>query len=382
VLSHDLSSPEDLPNFFRSAVDGYAIKAKDSFGASESLPALFELVGEVTMGRAPTLFVEDGHAVKISTGGMMPEGADGVEMVEYCHSLDETTIEVNRAISPLENVIQQGDDVRQGSTVLQEGHRLRPQDLGLMAALGIAKAKVYRKPVVAIVSTGDEIVPVEKEVEPGLVRDVNRYTLGAFCRTLGADAVYLGLCPDDPDRLQEIVRRGLRTADTVWISGGSSVGTKDLTLKVFESLEDFELLAHGISMSPGKPTIIGRSGSRPVIGLPGHVASALVVAQIFLAPLIHRLAGQRDPMKGTHTLVEARLTRNVESVSGREDYVRVKLRREGNTWLAEPIFGKSGLISTLVIADGLLRVERNREGVYQDERVEIMIFSANGGSPL
>ena len=374
VLSKALISPENLPGFPRSAMDGYAVRAKDTFGANESLPALFEVTGEILMGHAPQMIVREGHAVRISTGGMLPEGADGVVMVEYCHLLDERTLEINRAISPLENIIQPGDDFKLGATILKRGHRLRSQDLGVMAGLGQAEISVYTRPRVAIISTGDEIVSIDKQPLPGQVRDINRYTLGAFCQRHGAEPIYLGLCPDDFDPLKKVIEQALGQADTVWISGGSSVGTRDLTLNVFESLEGFELLVHGISISPGKPTIIGRSISRPIIGLPGHVASALVVAEIFMTRLISRLSGQSGSFGKGQTRVEAELTQNIESASGREDYIRVKLFRDGKTLFAEPIFGKSGLISTLAEADGLIQIPMNTEGLYQGHKVMVVSF--------
>jgi molybdopterin molybdotransferase len=306
----------------------------------------------------------------------LPEKADGVVMVEHTHLLDANTLEVSRAISPLENTIQPGDDVRRGQIVLRKGHVLRPQDLGLLAGLGQAEVTLYPKPRVSIISTGDELVSINDHPKPGQVRDINRYTLGAFCRRAGADPVHMGLCSDNFESLKERVENAIRMSDTVWISGGSSVGTRDLTLKVFEGLRDFELLVHGISISPGKPTIIGRSGSTPVIGLPGHVASALVVAEVFLTRLISRLSGCNNTDGGFHAQVEAILSRNIESASGREDYIRVKLTQQGERLLAEPIFGKSGLISTLVEADGLIRIDINAEGVYEGQRVKVLL---NGG---
>jgi len=375
VLSRDLTSPEDLPSFYRSAMDGYAVRAKDTFGASESLPALFALAGEVHMGRGPEAAVAAGQAVRLSTGGMLPPGADAVVMVEYCHPMDEKTLEVCRSVSPLENVIQPGDDFRKGATIFVKGDVLRPQDIGLIAGLGIREFHVYRKPKVAILSTGDEIVPVDASPGPGQVRDINRHTIEAFCRRNGAEPLYAGLCADRFDLLREMVERALKEADTLWISGGSSVGTRDLTLKVFETLPRFELLVHGISISPGKPTIIGRCGNKPVIGLPGHVASALVVAEVFLTRLIHRLSGRRPGARWHQHAVRAVLARNIESASGREDYVRVRLTENAAGLIAEPVFGKSGLISILVESHGLVRVDMNTEGLYEGQEVEVRIFS-------
>ena len=379
VLSEDVISPEDLPGFHRSSMDGYAVKAKDTFGATETLPAMLEVRGEVTMGQMPRMAVEPGETVKISTGGMLPDGADGVVMVEYCHVLDENTIEVGHAISPLENVILPDDDFKKGSSVLIKGSTLRPQDLGVVAGLGLSQVSVYKKPRVAIISTGDEVIPIAQRPKPGQVRDINTYTLSAFCWQLGAVSMTLGLCGDDFEELRAMVEKGLREADTVWISGGSSVGTRDLTLKVFESFDKVELLVHGISISPGKPTIIARVGPKAIFGLPGHTASAMVVAEIFLAPFLARLSGEGNFPESLNGEMEAELSRNIESASGREDYIRVKLESKEGRLIAEPIFGKSGLISTLVEADGLVRVRRNTEGLYQGQKVKVMIFKPKKG---
>ncbi len=378
ILRRDILSNEDLPHFPRSVMDGYAVRAKDTFGAGESLPAFLKIGGEVLMGQDSGTVVGEGQAIRISTGGMLPENADGVVMVEHTHLLDEDTLEVSRAISPLENIIQPGDDIRKGATVLRKGHTLRPQDLGLLAGLGLTDVSVFAKPRVAIISTGDEIVSINDHPGPGQVRDINRYTLGAFCRRAGAVPEYMGLCPDNFRRMKEMVENAVSHSDTVWISGGSSVGTRDLTLKVFEELNNFELLVHGISVSPGKPTIIGRVGSKPVIGLPGHVASALIVAEVFLTRLISRLSGREDPHEGLQAQVQAVLSQNIESKSGREDYIRVRLVKHGETYIAEPVFGKSGLISTLVEADGLICIDMNTEGFYEGQSVTVFLRGGIG----
>lgn len=380
VLSRRIVSPEDLPGFFRSTMDGYAVRARDTFGAGESLPALLEVIGEVRMGEVPDAILGQGQAMKISTGGMLPEGADGVVMVEYCHLMDKETLEVGRAVSPLENVIQPGDDIGRGAAVLPKGHRLRPQDLGVLAGLGFSRIWVYRKPRIAVISTGDEIVSVEERPGRGQVRDINRYSLGAFCLEEGATPVCLGICPDDFASMKTLVQKGLDTADAVWLSGGSSVGTRDLTLKVFETLDQFELMVHGISISPGKPTIVARSGVKPLVGLPGHVASALVVAEIFMRPLLTRLTGFSPSGSIRRGLPRARLSRNIESKSGREDYIRVRLYMEGQVLTAEPIFGKSGLISPLVEGDGMVKVDMNTEGLYEGDEVEVRPFGGIGGA--
>jgi len=374
-LSRDIISPEDLPGFYRTSVDGYAVKAQDTFGATESLPAFLEIAGEVLMGDAPDITLSRGKAIKISTGGMLPSGADGVVMLEYCHNLDNSTIEVSRAISPLENVISPGDDIKKGAIAFHARRKMRPQDIGLLAGLGIKDVPVFRRPRVAIISTGDEVIPIEKEPGPGRVRDINSYTLNAFCREQGAEPVILGLCRDNFNDLKILVEKGLSCADTLFISGGSSVGARDMTLKVLGSFDHMEILAHGISISPGKPTIIAKVGNRAVFGLPGHVASAMVVAEVFLKEFIRRLSGGSRDDTVLNRSIRAFLSRNIESKSGRDDFIRVRIENDNGRPLAVPVFGKSGLISTLVNAHGLIRIDRNSEGAYQGQVVDVMLFN-------
>lgn len=380
ILSTEIIAEEDLPEFTRSSMDGYAVRAKDTFGASESLPAFLDITGEVAMGRSPEGAVAPGKAVRISTGGMIPQGADAVVMLEYCHTLDDKTIEVTKVVSPLENVISPAEDFKKGAIVFQKGHALRPQDLGLLAGLGIQDIKVFKRPRIAIISTGDEIVPIDKVPEPGQVRDINSYTLSAFCRQAGAVTINLGLCRDNFSDLRTMVAGGLDLCDTLWISGGSSVGARDMTVKVLESFDDMELLAHGISISPGKPTIIARIGNKAVFGLPGHVASAMVIAEVFLNPFLSRLSGEKGPLEGTHFYLLAELERNIESASGRDDYIRVKLVNRDGRYFADPVLGKSGLISTLVEAHGLVKIDRNTEGLYKGQTVNVMLFKSFKGA--
>jgi len=381
VVSKEIIAPEDLPEFARSTMDGYAVRARDTYGASESLPAFLEMSGEVIMGQAPTGAVTPGKAIRISTGGMMPDGADAVVMIEYCRGLDDTTIEVSRAVSPLENVIRPGDDLKKGTVIFGRGVILRSQDIGMLAGLGIETVALFKKPKVAIVSTGDEVIPIDQRPGPGEVRDINSYSLNAFCASARATPISLGLCKDDFSDLKAMVARGLEMADTLLISGGSSVGARDITVKVLESFPDMQLLVHGISISPGKPTIIARIGDKAVFGLPGHVASAMVVAEVFLTPFLARLAGDAAAFEDDHFYLEAELTRNVESAGGRDDYIRVKLDKKDGRYFAEPIFGKSGLISTLVEAHGLVKIDRNTEGLYQGQMVPVMLFKPMKGKP-
>jgi molybdopterin molybdotransferase len=339
-----------------------------------SVIPFLELAGEVVMGREPQGSVIPGQAMRISTGGMIPEGADAVVMLEYCHSIDEKNIEVSRTVAPLENIIGKGDDFRKGALIFKKGTVLRPQDIGLLAGLGTQKISVYQKPKVGIISTGDEVISIDQKPGPGQVRDINSYTLSAFCLQAGAVPVNMGLCKDNFEEMREKAGAILDNCDTVWISGGSSVGSRDMTVKVLESFEGMELLVHGIAISPGKPTIIARIGGKAVFGLPGHVASAMVVAEIFLNPFLARLAGKVPGSGDVRQFVQAEMDRNVESASGRDDYIRVKLCKRDGKIFAEPVFGKSGLISTLVEADGLVKIDRNTEGLYRGQNVSVMLF--------
>ena len=379
ILAVDVVSDIDLPDFNRSIVDGYAVRASSTFGASDGSPAFITVKGIVDMGEVPDFSIKPGQAASISTGGMLPKGADSVVMIEHTEAIDESTIEVYKSVAPGQHVIESGEDIRNGNRILTAGIRLRPQETGLLAALGTEMVKVYRKPKIGIISTGDEIVPVSDTPKPGQIRDVNTYTLAGFILKSGGIPVSYGIVRDDFDLLFDICSQAVEQTDMVFISGGSSVGSRDFTVDVLSKLPDPDILVHGISISPGKPTIIGRSGLQPVIGLPGHVASALVVAEVFLTRLISRLAGYSDPIDRFSNQLEAQLSQNVESSAGREDYIRVKLIEKGDGLMAEPVFGKSGLISTLVEADGLIRVDMNTEGIYKGQTVRVMLFDQVDG---
>jgi molybdopterin molybdotransferase len=374
VLARDIVSSEDMPGFQRSTVDGYALNSRDTFGASESLPALLVIVGEVKMGQVPDLGIKRGECALISTGGMLPQGADAVAMVEYAQKIEETVVEITRPVSPLENVILADDDVKEGQIILHKGTLLRAQDLGVLAGLGRDAVEVFRRPRAAIISTGEEIVDITEKPDPGQVRDINSYTLGGLCTELGVEPIYLGIARDSFEDLKVLFEKGLSQADVVLLSGGSSVGVKDMTLDLFLSFADVELVAHGVSISPGKPTIIARKGNQTLWGLPGHPVSAMIIFDVFLRYLFARLSGLADPGGYYRYTVEAELDRNIESASGREDYIRVKLLNEYGKLVAKPILGKSGLISTMVEADGIMKIDMNTEGLYQGDTIRVSVF--------
>ena len=369
-----MHSPEDMPSFPRATMDGYAVNAKDTFGASETIPSFLSVIGEVRMGEVPEVEIRRGEAVKISTGGMLPSGANGVVMIEYTHTVDSDTIEIIRPISPYENVIRPGEDIKKGKRIIKKGDILRPQDVAVLSGVGISKIEVYRRPKISIISTGDELISPKQQIVPGKIRDINGYTLQGLCIQERAIPNYLGICKDNPEELKNMIERGLESSDSVWISGGSSIGVRDITLKVIRSFKDTEILTHGISISPGKPTILAKIGGIPVFGLPGHPASSMMVAEIFLRPLLRKLRGVKDIRDTKKQRIRAQLSRNIESSSGRDDFIRVHLRREGDRWIAEPIFGKSAFISTLIYADGYVCIPKNREGAYEGEEVEVFLF--------
>lgn len=374
ILSHDVFSGIDLPEFDRATMDGYAVQAKSTFGASDGMPALFSVVGSIEMGKVPDVSVKAGEAAEIATGGMLPPGADCVVMVEHTQRIDEGTIEVFKSAAPLQNVMEKGEDLRKGETVLSKGNLIRPQEMGVLAALGKAYVSVCKKPVVAIISSGDEIVPIEQT--PGLsqLRDVNAHTLGGLVELSGGIPVYLGIAKDNFDELDSLCRQALGRADMVLLSGGSSVGSRDFTLQVLQGLPDSEILVHGVSVSPGKPTILARIGQKTAWGLPGQVTSAMVVFHIMVSPCLERIGGRSPDELGRARKVSATLSRNLASVQGRKDYVRVKLVRRGEQLYAEPILGKSGLIHTMVKADGLIGIDKDSEGLDEGVKVDVILF--------
>jgi len=374
ILARDIVSSEDIPGFQRSTVDGYALDARDTFGATEGLPTPLAIVGEVKMGQVPDFGVKRGECAPVSTGGMLPQGADAVVMVEYAQDIEETVVEITRPVSPLENVILADDDVKEGQIILHKGTLLRAQDLGVLAGLGIEAVEVFRRPRAAIISTGEEIVDITEKPEPGQVRDINSYTVGGLCTGLGVKPIYLGIAGDSFEDLKVLFEKGLSQADVILLSGGSSVGAKDMTLDLFLSFADVELVAHGVSISPGKPTIIARKGNQTLWGLPGHPVSAMIIFDVFLRYLFARLSGLADPAGYYRHTVEAELDRNIESAGGREDYIRVKLVTEDGKLVAKPILGKSGLISTMVEADGIVKIDMNTEGLYRGDTVRVRLF--------
>ena len=377
VLSRDVHSPAALPPFARSIMDGFAVRACDIAGCSDSEPALLQLCGEIMMGESGSsrsLSLAAGQCLRIWTGGKVPRGADAVVMQEDTKLHSPDTLAVFRPVTPGSNIIHAGEDYSQDSLVLSKGHQLRPQDLGLLAGFGIREVAVHQRPKVAILSTGDELVPVEQTPSGGQVRDINSTILAALVEEVGGMAQFLGICKDNLTALQHRCCQALDRTDMILLSGGSSMGRRDFTHRVFSSLPDSELLVHGVSARPGKPAILAKRGNQALLGLPGHAASAMVVFYLIARPLLRRMLG----LAAQHGLtpLEVVAARQIPSPIGREDYVRVRLlpAKHGGPPRAEPIHAKPGLLNSLVRANGLLPIARDSQGLEAGENAWALLF--------
>ena len=372
VTSTDVLALESMPSFMRSEVDGYALRARDTHGASATLPAYLRLIGEVPMGRPAQMQVTAGQAAAIHTGGQIPQGCDAVIMLEDTQISREEEIEVLKAVSVGENVLRVGEDVQPGQVLLPRGQRLRPQDIGGLMGAGVLTVEVVRRPRLAIVATGDEIIPPDRQPTVGQVRDVNSYVLEAIAKESGAEPAAYGIIPDDYQELKTACQRALFECDGLVISAGSSVSTRDMTARVIAEISHPGIIAHGIALRPGKPTLVALHAGKPILGLPGNPVSATVVAMLLLVPSLMRQLGCRDLAR--RRSLRLRVTRNLASQTGREDFIPCRLtQRNGESW-AEPVFGKSNLIFTLVRADGLLVIPGDANGVAEGELLEFLPF--------
>jgi molybdopterin molybdotransferase len=371
ILAEDIVADVDLPDFPRAIVDGYALQGASTFGASDGNPAYLNITGSIAMGESPKLTVGPGEAARIATGGMLPKGADGVIMIEHTEAIDDATIEIYRSIAPGQNMIAIGEDIKKKSRVLKQGQMIRPQEAGLLAALGRRTVAVFQKPAIGIISTGDEIIPINETPRRGQIRDINTYTLAGLIHETGSQVISYGIVRDDFETLFEKCKLALDQCDMILISGGSSVGTRDFTVDVLSALQDAKILVHGISISPGKPTILAKIQNKAFWGMPGHVVSSMIVFSRVVRPFVRHFSGQTHGPATEHRL-KAILTRNVASTQGRVDFVRVRLRHEEDQLLAEPVLGKSGLISTMVFADGLIEIDINTEGLDKGTVVEVI----------
>lgn len=372
VLLQAPTAPGPLPAFARSTMDGYAVRAADTFGAAETLPAYLTLIGECPMGAAPTLTIGPGQAAIIHTGGMLPDGADAVVQIERTQVATETEIEVLRAAAPGEHVLQVGEDVKPGEQLFGPGHVLRPQDLGGLMAVGVTEVTVARLPRVGILATGDEVVEPGSVPAPGQVRDVNTHSIGALVTRAGGVPRSGGIIQDDADALHAATRQLLEESDVLVLSAGSSVSVRDMTSDVIARLGAPGVLVHGVSIKPGKPTILAVCDGKPVFGLPGNPVSAMVVGEEFITPTLWHLQGcSRPPRQNSVTAI---LTHNLASVPGRVDYIQVALTERDGRLCADPVFGKSNLIYTMVKSDGMMIIPSDANGVAAGESVEVRLF--------
>jgi len=364
-------APHPLPEFQRTTVDGYAVRASDTYGASESLPAYLNLIGEVPMGGAPNFNLKPAQCALIHTGGMMPEGSDAAVMVEYTQSARKNEVEILRAVAVGENIIEVGEDVKKSQEVIRTGTKIRSSEIGGLMALGFTQVKVARKPKVGIISSGDEVIPPDEQPLPGQVRDVNAYTLSALVEDAGGEPVLYGIIPDTQDDMLKTASLARDECDVVVITAGSSASSRDLTSIVIDQLGSPGVLVHGVNVRPGKPTILAVCDGKAMIGLPGNPVSALVIAGLFVVPVIRKLLGEQ--VNRPRASVPAKLSINLSSQAGREDWIPVQLIKNLNGFQAEPIFGKSNLIFTLARADGLLCIPPDATGLSAGEIVKVIL---------
>jgi molybdopterin molybdotransferase len=372
ITAKPVLAPHPLPEFRRSTVDGFAVRAADTYGAGESLPAYLNNVGEVHMGKSTSLVLTPTECALIHTGGMLPEGADAVVMVENTQSSKSGEVEILRAVAVGENLINIGEDVKPGEMVIPSGRRIRAAEIGGLMALGFTEVAVAQKPRVGILSSGDEVIPPENQPLPGQVRDINSYTLAAVVEQVGGEAIHYGIIPDKYTTVLDTAKRAYSECDVVVITAGSSVSVRDLTATVIDELGHPGVLVHGVNIRPGKPTILGVCNGKPVIGLPGNPVSALVNVEMFVTPVVRKLLGENlDKPKPS---VYAKLLVNLASESGRVEWVPVQIMHSEDGWGADPVFGKSNLIFTLTRADGLVRIDPDATGISAGEIVEVVLF--------
>ena len=372
-LARDVRAPEDLPATNRCSMDGYAVRAEDTFGAGESNPAYLEKVKDLGICDVPDFSIDQGGCAGVVTGGILPRGADAVVMQEYTEELGAGTVEVRRPVTPWENVMFRGEDVAKGDVAVAAGQRAGFRQTAMMAALGVDKWAFFKAPRVGIISTGDELVDISSPLQTGYIRDVNSYALAHLVRGCGGEPVVYGITRDREEDLKTVLETSLEKDDVLLISGGSSVGQRDYTLKAMQGIGGLELLAHGLAISPGKPTIFARRDDKYIWGLPGQVGSAQVVMLVLVLPFLSHLQGAKDAFaEDEKGLVRARLSRNLASSYGRKDYVRVRLQEEEQGLTATPVLGKSGLLKTVFQADGLIWIPSNCEGLARGEEVRVM----------
>jgi molybdopterin molybdotransferase len=364
ILAQDVHADVDIPGFTRSVVDGFAVQAADTTGSGDAIPSILKLSGRVEMGVSLKRRIKSGECIYVPTGGLLPDGADAVVMIEHAEQIGEEIL-VKKPVAHGENVLFFNEDFSAGEVVCTRGRRLTSQDIGVLAAAGCTNVPVFRIPCIGIISTGNELVSVNQKPMPGQVRDVNSYVVASFVQEQGCRPVHYGIIRDDRDALRSTIIKAAAECDAVLISGGSSKDERDMVAAIIA--ERGTVLVHGIAIAPGKPTIIGKYDGKPVIGLPGHPASAFIVLIAIVRPMITAMTGETGSALRT---IQATLGQNIPSSKGREDYVRVAV----HDGIALPLFGKSGLLNTLVRSTGLIRVPAESEGLETGTRVEVIVW--------
>lgn len=372
VLAQDATSTLDIPPFNRSTVDGYAVKAQDTYGAEENQPVKLRIIGTVNIGEIPKVTVAKGEAAEIVTGAPVPEGADAIVMVEDTNK-ENNTLNVYSSVTKNENIQKKGTDIKNGETTLKTGTLLGSREIGVLAALGRAKIKVYKIPTVAVLSTGGEVTEPGRELPSGKIYDINAYTLSTAVWESGGKPVYSGVVPDDKTELRKALERALASADMVMTSGGVSVGPKDIIPQTVDSLGEPGVFISGIAVKPGKPATIALIGKKPVFSFPGHPTSALLIFHLLARPVLQVMAGRTPKEMAT---VKAVAASRMFSARGRRTFVTVKLRRdESKRWIAEPVeTGASGAITTLAKADGFVEIPENQQFIDSGEEVTVSLF--------
>jgi len=372
ILGEDVKSQVDIPAFYKSAVDGYGVHAEDTFGASRTNPSILTLIREIEAGSEPDFEVKRGETARIATGAAMPKGADAVVMLEYTKIIDPRRIEIWTAVTPGENVTRKGEDVHTGEIALKKGVRIRPQDVGILVMLGNTAVNVVKKPRVSIFSTGDELVESTEEVQAGKTIDVNRPILLSMIREAGAIGLDRGIAKDQFEDIREKMKEGLAEADAVVVTGGTSVGVKDLVPEVVNTIGKPGMLVHGISMRPGMPTGLGVVNRKPVILLPGNPVAAMIGFEVFVRPLISRLMEAQEELTPK---IRGRLTRRIASIQGFRTFNRVLVRRSGDQLSVEPIrLTGSGILTSMTKANGILVIPDDVEGYEAGEEVEVWLL--------
>ncbi len=371
ILTQDIKSEINLPHFNRSSMDGYAIDANDSNGVSLSNPNYLEIIEEIKMGDVPKQKIIPGKTSRIFTGGMMPEGSTAVIMEEDTEELGNNMIEIKKPVSTGENIIFIGEETKKGNIIIKKGIKIRSQEIGSLLESGLTKIFVSKRPIIGVLSSGDELIPPGNKLELGKIRDINTYTISNLIKNSGCIAKIFPILPDDLNSQLNQAKNALQFCDMLIFSAGSSISYRDTTAEVINSLEKPGVIVHGISVKPGKPTILGLSGTKPIIGLPGNPVSSIMIFINIVKPILDKL---NNHVSNIGNQIDCTLTQDISSQTGREDYVQVSLKINDQKILATPVFGKSNLINTLVNSDGFITIPPETGGLYKNSLVKVKTY--------